>query len=157
MSSAITLAREYLSEAKLLQLATLGSSGQPWMCNVWYAYDSASDCLFFQSRRTRRHSLEILDDSRVAGAIVFGEQIGPGQTVRGITFEGVAKVLTDPDVITAAYERYVTRWPHVRDGLRAEQFMSDDGPGMYEVRLKRIVLFDEKNFPGDARQEIDLQ
>jgi len=123
--------------------------------NVWYAFDSPNSRVIFQSRRTRRHSLEIVADSRVAGAVVSGEQIGLGQKVRGISLEGIGSLVAGDDV-GPAYEVYAARWPEVRDSVSVEQFLSPEGPGMYQVTLTRVVLFDEANFPDEPRQEFEI-
>ena len=60
----------YLQEAKMMQLATVGADGRPWVCNVWFAVDKDLNVYWF-SATTRRHSKEILQNSHVAVAMKY--------------------------------------------------------------------------------------
>lgn len=83
------LVEEYLQEAKLMQVATVRDN-KPWVCTVWYVHDEDWN-LYFISRRSRRHSLELKDNPKVAGAIVTPHTKGSGEKVRGLQFAGTAK------------------------------------------------------------------
>jgi acyl-CoA reductase-like NAD-dependent aldehyde dehydrogenase len=50
---------DILKDIKLMQLATVRDK-KPWMCNVWYVMDEDHN-VYWISRETRRHSLEIKD------------------------------------------------------------------------------------------------
>lgn len=32
--------KQYLNEARMMQLATIGKNGKPWVCNVWFGFDN---------------------------------------------------------------------------------------------------------------------
>lgn len=83
------LIEEYLREAKLMQVATV-KNNRPWVASVWYVHDKDWN-LYFISRKSRRHSLELKDNQYVAGTIVKPHTKGSGEKVRGIQFEGKAK------------------------------------------------------------------
>ena len=74
------LVREYLKEAKLMQIATV-KNGKPWVASVWYANDDDLK-LYFISRKSRRHSLELKKNQNVAGAIIKPHTIGSGEKYR---------------------------------------------------------------------------
>jgi hypothetical protein len=98
--------------------------------------------------------MEINYDGRVAGAVVHGEQIGVGQTVRGMSFEGTGQLVA-PEGLEAACDIYAGRWPKVRETVTPDKFNEPDGPGLFEIGLRIVVLFDELNFSDDPRQEIN--
>ena len=84
------LLRNYVSDGKLMQLATISASGAPWLTHCWYAADSELN-LIFMSKADRRHSTDIRGNERVAGGIIAITLDGLGQKVRGVSFEGTAE------------------------------------------------------------------
>jgi uncharacterized protein YhbP (UPF0306 family) len=154
MSAAADLVEEYVSAGMLMQVATLDADGAPAVCSVWYAAAFRPDLLRFISRPERRHSANIRDRARVAGAVVAGPLDGLGQAVRGVSFTGQACELPRAGV-DGALAGFLGRWPAAAPlispaGLR-------DGttrPRLYEARVAEWVLFDEVNFPGEPRQVV---
>lgn len=142
------LIKDYLAEAKLMQLAT-SVDGQPWVCNVWFAADDDLNIYWFSSV-TRRHSDEVMKNNKVAGAMVLAHT--PSDKPRGVQFEGVAEQLTEADDIEKAISVYADRI-FSRDQI--EQFMgSSDRPHkFYRIRPTTFVLFDVVHFPDNSRQE----
>jgi uncharacterized protein YhbP (UPF0306 family) len=152
-ADAATLLRGHLAKGKLMQLATVTSIGDPWLCHVWYAADENLD-LIFTSRATRRHSGEIRKDGRVAGGIVPILADGLGNKVQGIVFEGRAVELDGND-IRIAYQVYATRWPQFREMVSIDSLLSRSTESrLYRVKPGRYVVFDEISFPDDPRQEL---
>lgn len=142
------LIRQYLTDVKMMHLATV-SDGRPWVCNVWFAADDDMNIYWFSSV-TRRHSQEVANDSRVAGAMCLPQT--PEDVPRGLQFEGVAEVLTDDADIQKAKAVYVGR---IFSEEKVEEFMthSDRPHKFYRIRPELFVLFDVKNFPDNPRQE----
>jgi uncharacterized protein YhbP (UPF0306 family) len=62
------LTKDYMTSIKHMQLATTNNS-QPWLCTVYFVNDD-NFCLYWASRRSRQHSLEILKSSKAAITIV---------------------------------------------------------------------------------------
>lgn len=60
--------RDYLPAVIHLSLSTC-KDDKPWVCEVHYVYDDELN-LYFRSKPSRRHSLEIMDNPYVAGNIV---------------------------------------------------------------------------------------
>jgi uncharacterized protein YhbP (UPF0306 family) len=58
---------DILKDIKLMQLASVRDN-KPWMCNVWYVMDEDHN-VYWISRETRRHSLEIKDNPHVAATM----------------------------------------------------------------------------------------
>jgi uncharacterized protein YhbP (UPF0306 family) len=149
-----TLVREYLKEAKLMQIATV-KDGKPWVASVWYANDDKLN-LYFISRKTRRHSLELKDNTNVAGTIVKPHTIGSGEKVRGLQFEGIASECTNADLETAStlyLQKYPTAEKIPLETLRKPDFIA----AFYIIKPKMFVLFDEVNYPDDPRQEMPVR
>lgn len=145
---------EYLKEAKLMQLAT-AKDNQPWVASVWYAHDD-NFTLYFISKHHRRHSGELKDNSKVAGAIVVPHE-DLGVKVKGIQFEGEASEVSLVE-LPKAFELYLKRFPKATDYLKSIQDIIADMTDhrLYKIKPSKIVLFDEVNFPDDPRQELDL-
>lgn len=143
----------YLAEGRVLHLATV-SNGIPWMCHVWYAIGPHKNSVVFTSNTARRHSNEIRACPNVAGGVVAIPLDGLGQRVQGLSFEGQA-LETTGDGILAAYEAYALRWPRIRDMFSAREIESGaSAMRIYVIRMSRIVLFDEVNYPAQPRQEL---
>ncbi|MDE1825373.1 MAG: pyridoxamine 5'-phosphate oxidase family protein [Candidatus Micrarchaeota archaeon] len=148
--------REYLRDSKLMHLAT-SVNDRPWLCHVWFAYDKDLS-LYFISRDSRRHSKEILAQSRVAGGMVNHPLKGFGQKVRGLSFEGWAEELCGEKEISAAFGVYSKRWLKAKDHYRIKELVSGESHGrIFRILPERYVLFDEINFPEQPRQELTIK
>lgn len=141
---------QYLEEQKLMQLCTVGESGDPWVCSVWQAADEDMNIYFFSSI-TRRHSQEIEKDSRIAGALALPHQ-PTDPHARGLQFEGTVQRLESEE------ERQTARKVYEGRIFNAEQINSlindsEKPHEFYKITPKKFVLFDNKNFPDESRQE----
>lgn len=146
-----TLIGQYLQEQKLMQLATV-SQGNPWVCSVWQASDDDLNIYFFSSV-TRRHSQEIENDNRAAGALALPHT--PKDPPRGLQFEGTVVKLTGEADIAKARSVYQGR---IFDAATIDQFMANkERPHrFYKIVPKKFVLFDVVNFPDDSRKEYEV-
>jgi uncharacterized protein YhbP (UPF0306 family) len=139
---------DYMTEQKLMQLATVGRDG-PWACSVWQAFDDELNIYFF-SATTRQHSQEIEKDGRVAGSIAKPHEVS--DKPRAIQFSGTATKLNDPADVAKARSVYEGR---IFDAETIDKLMANpDRPHMfYKITPKKFVLFDTVNFPDNSRQE----
>jgi uncharacterized protein YhbP (UPF0306 family) len=145
---------EQVTTGKVLQLATLDGDGSPYVCNVWFASAFTPDRLWFISRPTRLHCINIRTDERVAGAILAIELDSLGQPVQGVTFKGTARELPTTD-INEQVHRYVTRWPKAANAIDPERLASGEAHHrVYEIAVTSWVLYDEANFGRTPRQEV---
>lgn len=150
---AMRLLKEYLNEAKLMQVAT-SNGNKPWVASVWYVHDNNLN-LYWISRKARRHSIELGKNPNVAGAIVKPHTIGSGQKVRGVQFEGTARPCNAVELIKA-YKLYTGKYRRA-EKIPAKELLSKAVKyTYYKITPKSFVLFDEVNFPKDPRQEIKL-
>jgi uncharacterized protein YhbP (UPF0306 family) len=152
--SVMELVKEYLSETKLMQIAT-AKENKPWAASVWFAHDDKLN-LYFISRKTRRHSIEIKENGNVAGVIVKPHLIGSGEKVRGLQFEGTAKECSGEE-IDKARELYLNKYP-TAEKIPIEKLKDPEfHVAYYVIKPKMFVLFDEVNFPEQPRQELKLE
>ena len=142
--------RDYLEEAKTLQIATLRGD-QPWCCTVWYAHDEHLN-LYWISSKTRRHSEEIKDHAKVAGTIVLPHTQGSGQKVRGIQFEGTAQE-TSGTSQSLARDLYIKKYARPQDYHEEVLVDPNAEANWYMITPTKIVLFDQIHYPDSPRQE----
>lgn len=144
------LIHEYLKEAHIMQVAT-SKDNQPWACTVYFAFDSELN-LYWISSTKRRHSEELRNNEKVGGAVAIYH--APGEKVRGIQFEGVAKELTGEEA-QKAMKHYTSRFEMKEERVKKIVEGSEDHL-CYKITPKMFVLFDETNFPNDPRQEYEV-
>ena len=148
------LISNYLKEAKLMQIAT-AKDNKPWVATVWYAYDEDLN-IYFISRRSRRHSLELKENPNVAGAIAKSHET-LGVKTRGIQFEGKASEVPLPE-LPRAFRLFTKRFPKTKAFIKSVKDIIKNitQHRFYKIKPSRIVLFDEVNFPDNPRQELKL-
>jgi hypothetical protein len=135
--------------ATLMQVATVGDTGFPALCHVWFQAEFEPDRLTFLSREDREHVINLRNDPRVAASIALEVPSGLGSPVRGVTLSGLAQEIPGIALPDAA-ARFVTRWPRAAAALDRARVRSR----LYEITVLRWVLFDEINFPDEPRIEI---
>jgi uncharacterized protein YhbP (UPF0306 family) len=143
------LIRQRLNSGQMMQLATIADE-QPWCCTVYYVADEALN-IYWISKPERRHSKEIQSHQKAAAAIPIEHTYG--EDVVGLSIEGVATLIENPEEISKAIRLYTNRYD------RGEDFYNDFLAGknshkLYRLTPRLIVLFDEENFPDDPRKEL---
>lgn len=144
--------RDYLDDVKLMQLAT-SYDNQPWLCNVWYVRDP-QDNIYFISRETRRHSIEIEKNPKVSCTFHKWFERGLGEQGQALVIAGKAKKMTGNE-IEKPYTLYQERYPNLENFQSLDDFVNGTGHHFfYKITPKQIVWWDEKNFD-NPRQEIE--
>jgi len=146
------LIEKYLSEARIMQLATVRDD-QPWICSLHFAADDESN-IYWITKPTARHSQEIADNPNVAIAIAFKTD----RPLIGVQTEGTAEIVEDPDLLKSAMERYIER--QGTDRAFADQIIAGTNEHkLYKFTPKLFSLFDQVNFSDQPSQEwvIDRQ
>jgi len=142
------LVRRYLPKGRMMQVATLNED-QPWVATLYYVADDDLN-LYWISTPDRRHSKELENHAKVAGAIPLHH--GPGQKVVGLQLEGHAQLVTDPDEMARAMKLYAERYD--RSEVWYRDFLAGKNPHkLYKIKPSLFVLFDEETFPDDTRRE----
>lgn len=139
---------EEIARAKTMQLATV-KDGQPWVCTVYFVLHGGN--FYWLSYPERRHSRELGENPRAAIAIPLKTDL----QVIGLQAEGSAAMVDDLAEIEAVLERYVAKYHS------GEQFVQRYKEGrnrhaLYRFTPRRIVLFDEQNYPEEPQREIWL-
>lgn len=144
------LIREYLPAVNVMQLATAGLDGQPWVSTVHY-YSDENWNFYWISTREKRHSQIIEQNPKVSVAIVVHENTPDEQYIIGISIEGAAECIGQQidEQIESKYTQKLHKPPQlmvdIRSGKNPHHF--------YRLRPTKIVLFDTKIFPDNPRQE----
>lgn len=146
------LIEDYLKRATLMQVAT-AKNNQPWACSVYFAYDDKLN-LYWISLPTWRHSQELRANKKVAGTIVLPHN--PGDKVRGLQFQGVARELHQKNEVKYTLTYYAKRFHMSQKRVKAIIEGLVDGHLCYRIMPSLFVLFDEVNFPDEPRQEYKL-
>lgn len=146
-----SLIKDYLSTAKLMQLAT-SIDNQPWVCSIWFATDENLNIYYFSSI-TRRHSKEVMENNKVAGAIVLPQT--PNDPPRGLQFQGIVEQLNKQVDIDKAISVYEGR---IFSKEKIEEFINhkEKPHKFYRIKPTQFVLFDVVNFPDNSRQEYNI-
>lgn len=142
---------EYLKQAKLMQLAT-SIDNQPWVCSVWFAFDSDLN-IYWMSQAAMRHSGEVLQNARVGCAIALPHETS--DTPRGVQLQGTATIVSDPETFAAARSLYEGR---IFPGEKIDAMFNDTSVSrsFYKIVPSEFVLYDPVNFPDDPRQQLFL-
>lgn len=95
----------YVERSRNCTLATIGPSGQPHLVAMWYAVVDGQ--LWFETKAKSQKARNLLRDDR---ATVLIEDGATYDTLRGVSFEGRAVVVDDPDALwkvgVSVWERY---------------------------------------------------
>ena len=146
------LIKEYLKTARVMQLAT-SVHNQPWVCTVHFYNDDDLN-FYWASMITRRHSMEIEQNPKVAIAIKIQEDTPDEKYVIGISAEGIAEMI-DEEEINKIGDKYISKLDKDPDLIK--DILSGKKPfKFYKLVPSKIVLFDVLNFPTDPRQELVL-
>jgi uncharacterized protein YhbP (UPF0306 family) len=142
------LIRDYLKEAKMMQLAT-GIDNQPWVCSVWFATDDELNVYWFSSVN-RRHSGEVRQNPKVAAAFCLPQT--PADKPQGLQLQGTAQELTDAKDVAKARACYEDR---IFDGKTIDSLIvhPEKPHRFYRIKPSLFVLFDVVNFPDESRRE----
>src|ERR1700743_3831797 len=86
-------------------LATIGTDGQPHLTAMWYAVVDGE--IWLETKAKSQKAVNVTRDPRVSFLIEDGDTY---DTLRGVSFEGIAEIVDDPDVSprvgVSVWERY---------------------------------------------------
>ncbi len=136
----------FLAECSLMQLAT-AKDNQPWVCNVWFAADENMH-IYWISADHRRHSQEILQNSKIAATIVrpYSSQEIPS----GLQLQGKAEILTDKKEIKNVRALFKKKQFNIDRIMRS---MKEENKSFHFYKLNPTIfaIFDTVYFPTKAR------
>lgn len=103
---------KYLQKHNTMILAS-SVDNIPWSCAIFYASDDFS--LYFLSSTSTRHAQNIARNKRVSATVT--EDYKDWTKIKGIQFEGVAKLLTEDEDKMKAIKIYLSKYPFVHPFL----------------------------------------
>jgi PPOX class probable F420-dependent enzyme len=110
----------FLTEQRVATLATIHPSGQPHLIAMWYAV--IDGVVWFETKAKSQKSVNIRRDSRVTVLVETGHTY---DTLRGVSLEGHATIVEDPDALWAVgvnvWERY--NGPYTEEARPMVEFM----------------------------------
>lgn len=96
---------DFVRRSRTCTLATLGPTGTPHLVAMWYAVIDGQ--LWFETKAKSQKATNLRRDDRVSVLIEDGDTY---DTLRGVSFEGRAVVVDDPDALwqvgVSVWERY---------------------------------------------------
>ncbi len=148
MVSVEQLVRQNLSEGIMLSLATV-SGVQPWATTLYYATDEQLN-IYWVSTPARRHSQELAANYNAAASIPLDAD--PSSPNIGLQVQGIAGLVVDKLEVERAIKLYAEKFNSGEDYV-ANFLAGKDEHRLYKLAPRLFVLFDEKHFPDQARQE----
>jgi PPOX class probable F420-dependent enzyme len=101
-SSEIT---DFVTSSRTGTLATVGVDGQPHLTAMWYGVVDGE--IWLETKEKSQKAVNLKRDPRVSFMIEAGDTY---DTLRGVSFEGVAEIVDEPDTIfrvgVSVWERY---------------------------------------------------
>ncbi len=95
----------YLERSRTATLATIGASGLPHLVAMWYGVIDGD--IWVETKARSQKAVNIRRDPRVTVLIEDGETY---DTLRGVSFEGTAEIVEDPESLwkvgVNVWERY---------------------------------------------------
>ena len=143
------LVREHIDKTVHMSLAT-SKDDKPWVCEVHFAYDEDLN-LYFRSKASRRHSLEVAENPFVAGNIVRQHELGEYPT--GVYFEGTCELLDDGEARNKAFECLKNRL-NVPDNAR-EDADNEDGHKFYKITIANWYIFGKFDDNGGQKYKLE--
>ncbi|WP_194814725.1 PPOX class F420-dependent oxidoreductase [Nocardia sp. XZ_19_385] len=96
---------EFLQRSRVATLATISAHGTPHLTAMWYALIDGE--IWFETKAKSQKAVNLRRDPRVTVMIEAGDTY---DQLRGVSFEGTAEIIDDPDKLFAVgvsvWERY---------------------------------------------------
>ena len=99
----------FIRRHHVMTLTTVGAEGEPWSCNLFYAWMPGCDALVFTSQEGTRHTREMGENGRVAASIALETRI-VGR-IQGLQIQGVAERVAE-SLAAEARKTYLKRFPY---------------------------------------------
>ncbi|MBW0016454.1 MAG: PPOX class F420-dependent oxidoreductase [Mycobacterium sp.] len=96
---------DFVTTSRTGTLATIGPDGQPHLTAMWYAVVDGE--IWLETKAKSQKAVNLKRDPRVSFLLEDGMTY---DTLRGVSFEGVAEIVEDPDALhrvgISVWERY---------------------------------------------------
>ena len=95
----------FLEASRTMTMATVGPSGHPHLVAMWYGIVDGAIC--FETKAKAQKTVNLLRDPRITCMVEDGDTY---EELRGVSIEGTAEVIDDPDFLwrvgVSVWERY---------------------------------------------------
>jgi PPOX class probable F420-dependent enzyme len=96
---------DFVARSRTGTMATIGADGQPHLVAMWYGVLDGE--IWVETKAKSQKAVNLRRDPRVSFLIEDGDTY---DSLRGVSFEGVAEIVEDPDTIfkvgVSVWERY---------------------------------------------------
>ncbi len=96
---------DFVTRSRTGTLATIGTTGQPHLVAMWYGVLDGE--IWLETKAKSQKAVNLFRDPRFTFLIEDGDTY---DTLRGVSFEGTAEIVDDPDTIfrvgVSVWERY---------------------------------------------------
>ena len=96
---------DFVTSSRAGTLATIGRDGQPHLTAMWYAVVDGD--IWFETKAKSQKAVNLRRDPRITFLLEGGDTY---DTLRGVSFEGIAEIVEDPEAIfqvgVSVWERY---------------------------------------------------
>jgi PPOX class probable F420-dependent enzyme len=99
---------EFLEEARVLQVATIGRDGAPHLAPMWFFVDDHK--IVFRSFTKSQKIVNLRRDPRLTVLVETGDAY---EELRGVMIRGTTRLVDDPDAVLAMYGRLAAKYPMV--------------------------------------------
>lgn len=131
---------EFVARSRNGTLATIGRDGQPHLTAMWYAVVDGE--IWFETKAKSQKAVNVLRDPRMTFLLEDGDTY---DTLRGVSFEGTAEVIDDPDAIfrvgVSVWERYTG--PYTDEAKPAVDMMMTKRIAI-RLAVKRVRSWDHR-------------
>jgi uncharacterized protein YhbP (UPF0306 family) len=131
-----------------MQLATINGD-QPWICTVYFVADEAFN-IYWTSTKSRQHSKEIVNHSKVAITVVKDSELK-----QALQIVGNAYMVEDED-IERIHNLYGVKFGDKPERLLEARSVDPNGRAYWWFKPTNISLWDEVNFPDSPKQEFPV-
>lgn len=111
---------EYLIRSRSATIATLGPTGTPHLVAMWYAVVDGQ--IWFETKSRSQKAVNLRRDNRITVLVEDGHTY---DTLRGVSIEGTAEIIEDPESLwsvgVSIWERY--NGPYTEDLKPLVEFM----------------------------------
>lgn len=131
---------EFVAKSRNGTLATIGPDGQPHLVAMWYAVVDRE--IWFETKAKSQKAVNVRRDPRITFLLEDGDTY---DTLRGVSFEGTAEIVDDPDAIfrvgVSVWERYTG--PYTDEAKPAVDMMMNKRIAI-RLAVKRVRSWDHR-------------
>jgi len=111
---------DFVASSRGGAVATVGADGQPHLTAMWYGVVDGE--IWFETKAKSQKAVNLRRDPRITFLLEDGDTY---DTLRGVSFEGTAEIVEDPEAIfrlgVSVWERYTG--PYTDDAKPAVEMM----------------------------------